>query len=554
VPVLKFGWTGLISFCGRAELGNSTPVGEWIASLVDPENMRDSRFTLLGRLRDGASQWLSKINGYKDLSIVLAGFDGRSPFAHLLSNVHDRRGVRLPKASPQLERVDLAAKSAQVLCFGDVAAISTERRLKLARGLETSDVDAARGLLAEFNVERWASNVSGTVGRECVVGTVMPTGTSLIEPYGIGTDKEYMPQFVVNEFAAIGEQIVAKTDGAGKPLPIIWRGVSTGTSGAPGKGRAVYLHEFHSDQVIKQAIKGEKKTLPYNTASFQTISPMTGKSKLTAFHGEGNELLGVKLEYFPKSKQGDSGGTGVTHVMTRKLSPFRFAVGSLDEYRSAIWQIWTQRDEIYLACRFFDGWMKISIHKSGVIRQALTSESGLTMPSSDDRVLTSWTRAQPFQPGWTVGITVLVPHTETVGVLTHLQSDRTVDICWTETPPFGHCVEWNVLLQDPGRPPHELQLMLGKGDRILKTLTLRTKVLVHVHQRISKMQEHQRAAAVQMAHGYRAPFIADPGNWGASQLQSGSQGPGIASGAPQIVDLPMGKENLNVQDAPMTLR
>ena len=42
----------------------------------------------------------------------------------------------------------------------------------------------------------------------------------------------------------------------------------------------------------------------------------------------------------------------------------RFAVGTAQEYRSAIWRLWVERNDAYLAARTLGGLIKLSLHES----------------------------------------------------------------------------------------------------------------------------------------------------------------------------------------------
>jgi hypothetical protein len=88
----------------------------------------------------------------------------------------------------------------------------------------------------------------------------------------------------------------------------------------------------------------------------------------------------------------------------------RFAVGSPDEYRSAIWRLWVQGNDVYLAARVLTGFIKISLHRSGIWRLAWTDQSGIRTQGSSDRVEARWQRPQEFRQGWTQGPAVIVPN------------------------------------------------------------------------------------------------------------------------------------------------
>lgn len=97
-------------------------------------------------------------------------------------------------------------------------------------------------------------------------------------------------------------------------------------------------------------------------------------------------------------------------MASSKRKTLYFAVGSPDEYRSAVWRLWVHGDDVYLGARDVR-WIKLSMHHSGIWRYAWTEESGLKTPGSADRVINRWSRPADFVPGWTQGPSLIVPNT-----------------------------------------------------------------------------------------------------------------------------------------------
>jgi hypothetical protein len=54
----------------------------------------------------------------------------------------------------------------------------------------------------------------------------------------------------------------------------------------------------------------------------------------------------------------------------------RFAVGSPEQYRSSLWRLWVQGNDVYLGARIITGVVKLSMHRSGIWRYAFTERSG----------------------------------------------------------------------------------------------------------------------------------------------------------------------------------
>lgn len=55
------------------------------------------------------------------------------------------------------------------------------------------------------------------------------------------------------------------------------------------------------------------------------------------------------------------------------MREFRFAVGSREGARSAVWKCWVQGDEVYLTGHLFGAEAKVSLHSSGVCQWSLTN-------------------------------------------------------------------------------------------------------------------------------------------------------------------------------------
>ena len=89
----------------------------------------------------------------------------------------------------------------------------------------------------------------------------------------------------------------------------------------------------------------------------------------------------------------------------------RFAVGSPEEAYSAVWILFTQGNDVYLSSRLMGRYLKISLHAKDVWRFAWTKESEILMEGTNDRVIHRWRRPPQFRPGWTRGISVIVPWT-----------------------------------------------------------------------------------------------------------------------------------------------
>jgi hypothetical protein len=76
----------------------------------------------------------------------------------------------------------------------------------------------------------------------------------------------------------------------------------------------------------------------------------------------------------------------------KNLLDLRFVVRRPDGFGSSIWRMWaTRQSDIYLSTRGMASITKYSFHRSGISRQAFTSEHGIPSTMSD-RVMKRWRR------------------------------------------------------------------------------------------------------------------------------------------------------------------
>jgi hypothetical protein len=245
IPVSRFAWTGLISFSGLAR----TPgleVDQWLGdacALFDKRGRpRDARETLaqfLERVRslDG---WLSRVYGDKRLTIVIAGFNGRKPFAVVISNHEDADGRPLNSVSPVLKQSVLKPRKVIARAFGFHDAV---RHHELSTLLDLADRNEPRQLadaMAALNATAATRDVPSTISSECVVGGLDPTGKGWARPYGINESSEYMPPFVRRSMPPGSPGLLLKRGPGGEMLKPGWvqMGFSR-QSRAPGRRAAM---------------------------------------------------------------------------------------------------------------------------------------------------------------------------------------------------------------------------------------------------------------------------------------------------------------------------
>jgi hypothetical protein len=220
IPIVKYGWCGLVAFCGVAKLPNGRQVGDWIAEQVRAEDMEGTLGEAIGRLR-GADSWLAPMRTDKRFSMVIAGFEQRRPFIEVLSNFQSLDGREWYPASKQLELYDHRPKSFELRYFGDRNAAGAIDRNAIE---ELVRKEPHRNVMPEIGgLNR---TVSGdTISKECVVGYVLPTGEIQIAPAGRWPG--YMPRFVLDLLYRMGiRELIPKLGPDGQPLQPFWVGTS----------------------------------------------------------------------------------------------------------------------------------------------------------------------------------------------------------------------------------------------------------------------------------------------------------------------------------------
>jgi hypothetical protein len=263
VPVVKKGWCALVAYSGIGRF-NSFDVGRWIAEQSRFGDTGESLSDYLERLRS-ADRWLSRVpSESRWLTICVVGFRGRDPFVQVISNAHNRDGVRSDKRLAALETFKAKARKAEVRLFGSGA-----------NRIERAEMDGLRELLAQNKPDAMLHALSiinaniasrdDTVSRECVVGYIDASGSGRVAPCGIEETDHYLPDFVVRSLKDNGfVGFKPKFDEDGAELPPLWRGMTFKRQGTPGKDSVTaVIHVFRN---VAEGLVGE---LQAGTTFFQ---------------------------------------------------------------------------------------------------------------------------------------------------------------------------------------------------------------------------------------------------------------------------------------------
>jgi hypothetical protein len=136
----------------------------------------------------------------------------------------------------------------------------------------------------------------------------------------------------------------------------------------------------------------------------------------------------------------------------RRIRGVRFAVGSPDGPRAAVWRVWLnkRRDDVYIAARGLAGTLKVSLHPTGW-RLAFTksfAESGSPLVPPGGRAIDTWDRPPEFAPGWTRAFEIIVPSSEVVEPVMRYETGE--EVVWLSPPSPGEATHFNVVLSKPG--------------------------------------------------------------------------------------------------------
>ena len=228
---------------------------------------------------------------------------------------------------------------------------------------------------------------------------------------------------------------------------------------------------------------------------------------------------------------------------------FRFGVGSPDEYRSAIWRVWVQGNDVYAAARSMTELVKFSLHRSGNWRFAWTEKSGIKSERSGDRAEEKWKRPTPFSPGWTQGPSIIVPNSGIKRSFRHDPEEDLRGIVWIPPASPGSRHHFTILFAAVDAPTDSWNTVTRRDDRRLAVLGLRNGDKVMVCQREGPMPDKESVWVFGLVKDMRINYQnPDPGVAGASIFSAGTDDAGF----PYIVDVALGWENVNAPSSPAT--
>jgi hypothetical protein len=246
IPVGRYDWNALVSFCGIAKTPAGLDVACWLVQNVNAGDKGESVDEFVDRLT-GSDLWLCDFSGRdRILTVCICGFHGKRPFAICLSTVEKFNGPLSARPMRRLVRTGLKPKDPQLFVFGVRDACQKDSRdhlRSLIRGRQRDYADVMRQISAANSD---AAQNSKYVSAECVVGCLLPVGAGEVTPYGIEDGTEYMPGFVTEQLAATGiTGLEVKEDEDGKPLKPRWKGMTLKSERVEGRGQLIFqVHVF----------------------------------------------------------------------------------------------------------------------------------------------------------------------------------------------------------------------------------------------------------------------------------------------------------------------
>lgn len=150
--------------------------------------------------------------------------------------------------------------------------------------------------------------------------------------------------------------------------------------------------------------------------------------------------------------------------------PLRFAVGNSTDIRSSVWRLWSHGDELYLAAQSLAGLLKVSFHKSGILR--------IAQPSSQPRpALGRYDFGRDsLEIAWRIFAIIVPPRLVKYPIQDKLWDNKEV-IC-VPAPKPGFKTIFSIMMAGPHIAATDIRALPKDRDmKILGSLRLRTRTV-----------------------------------------------------------------------------
>ena len=206
--------------------------------------------------------------------------------------------------------------------------------------------------------------------------------------------------------------------------------------------------------------------------------------------------------------------------------------------RSAVWRLWVEGSEIYLAGRTAVAVYKLSLHSSGKWRLAWTKE--LKEQESEDRVLMRWERPAASN-GWVQGPSVAIPAPQFPDLLDSGAMLDLKDVILVADPKADSCGFFTVWISLPDVGLEEWQAEARGGRRLLGTLPLANRETVGIlWSEVPHTERDQSYLSQLRREAPKVPTDIPPEHIFLNMVHFGTDD----TGRPVLCDLVLGREHL----------
>lgn len=147
---------------------------------------------------------------------------------------------------------------------------------------------------------------------------------------------------------------------------------------------------------------------------------------------------------------------------------FRFALGSPESPRSAVWRLWTKDNDTHASVVTPRGELVLTVYPTGRWRIALGKD------------VSRWNRPPEFRPGWTRGPEIILPSTGAMVPLPSPEAHAAEPITWLEPPAAGQAARFTLLLASPRAEESHWRPHDAPGTQGVTVLPLRTAGYLHL--------------------------------------------------------------------------
>jgi len=225
----------------------------------------------------------------------------------------------------------------------------------------------------------------------------------------------------------------------------------------------------------------------------------------------------------------------------------RFAVGSPTTAGSWLWRLWVNKNDVYLGTRDKLQAFKVSLHASDVWRIAFVE--GLARPDQkSDRVIVKWRRPSELAPGLTIAIGVLISSIEPVRPMNRpaIHDSR---IKWLWPPSATKKLFCSVWLSKPSLSESRFRAAMAPADLLVGCIAKMNGEHVWLVVREDGLTSEETAKIKDVMYNTKIHLRAGASEEavaGARALLVVSEDLPSATTPPTILDIPLGKENLEI--------